>query len=55
MEIALAVVGFITAVVYLGILLNVKKDIKTLKEEFEDLKQKQKRQFYYNKNKKNNI
>jgi hypothetical protein len=55
MEIALAVVGFIIAVVYLGLLLNVKKDFKTLKEEFEDLKQKQKRQFYYNKNKKNNI
>ena len=55
MEIALALVGVIIAVVYLGILLNVKKDLKALKEEFEDLKQKQKRQFYYNKNKKNNI
>ncbi len=55
MKIALAVVGFIIAVVYLGLLLNVKKDFKALKEDFEDLRQKQKRQFYYNKNKKNNI
>lgn len=55
MEIALALVGVIIAFVYLALLLNVKKDFKALKEEFEDLKQKQKRQFYYNKNKKNNI
>ncbi len=55
MEIALALVGVIIAFVYLGLLLNVKKDFKALKEDFEDLRQKQKRQFYYNKNKKNNI
>jgi hypothetical protein len=53
MEIALAVVGVIIAVVYLSILLNVKKDFKALKEEFETFKQKQKRQYYYNKKKTN--
>jgi hypothetical protein len=53
MEIALAVVGVIIAVVYLSILLNVKKDYKSLKEDFETFKQKQKRQYYYNKKKTN--
>lgn len=53
MEIALAVVGLIIAVVYLSILLNVKKDYKSLKEDFETFKQKQKRQYYYNKKKTN--
>jgi hypothetical protein len=53
MEIALALVGLIIAVVYLGLLLNVKKDFKSLKEDFETFKQKQKRQYYYNKKKTN--
>lgn len=53
MEIALAVVGLIIAVVYLSILLNIKKEYKSLKEDFETFKQKQKRQYYYNKKKTN--
>jgi len=53
MEIVLALTGVIIAVVYLSILLNVKKEFKSLKEEFETFKQKQKRQYYYNKKKTN--
>ena len=52
METVLAICAAVIAVVYLIILLNVRKSSKNLQKELEDLKLKQKKQFYNNWNKK---
>lgn len=52
METVLAICAAVIAAVYLVVLLNVRKDYKKLQQELEDLKIKQKKQFYNNWNKK---
>lgn len=46
------IVAVVIAAVYLAVLLNVRKDYKKLQQELEDLKIKQKKQFYNSWNKK---
>lgn len=46
------IVAVVIAAVYLAILLNVRKNFKKLQQELEDLKIKQKKQFYNSWNKK---
>jgi hypothetical protein len=52
MDTLLAICAAVIAAVYLIILLSVRKSYKKLQQELEDLKAKQKKQFYNNWNKK---
>ena len=52
MDTLLIICAAVIAVVYLIILLNVRKSYKKLQQELEDLKLKQRKQFYNNWNKK---
>lgn len=53
MEIILNICFIVVCAVYLVILLKLMKESKNLRIELDDLKLKQKKQFYYNKTKKN--
>ena len=55
MEIVLNICLITISAVYLVILLKLMKDSKNLRIELEDLKLKQKKQFYYSKTKKNTV